>query len=78
MSRYAFSCSRKKCIANKNNICMALYKKARAENQFGEGYIHIIDDEWIEKCPFYMTKEMEAKDLAKLKERLGIDGRRRK
>lgn len=78
MSSGAFECNRKDCVVNNYGICMGLYRKAHIATDRGEGYIHLIDEKWIEKCPFFLNKEMEAKDLAKLKERLGIDGRRRK
>ena len=76
-------CTRRNCLANKEGECLALYQKAKIEptaytiRPFPE-YTHTIDDEYKKNCPFFLDKEMEEKDLAKLRRRLGIDGRRRK
>ena len=76
-------CTRRNCIANKDGECLALYKKAKIEPTAFTilpfpAYTHSIDDEYITNCPFFLDKEMEEKDLAKLKMRLGINGRRRR
>ena len=76
-------CTRRNCIANKDGECLALYKKAKIEPTAYTirpfpAYTHTIDDKYITNCPFFLDKDMEEKDLAKLKMRLGIDGRRRK
>lgn len=72
-------CNRADCLANNNGWCMALNAKAKIRGK-GEkkGYTHWISKDYKEHCPFFLDREQEAKDLARLKERLGIDGERRK
>ena len=73
-------CLRKDCIANTGCSCMALNRKVfvPGKNTDDEGHYHSITDKWTETCPFFLDKEMEQRDLALLKARLGIDGVRRK
>lgn len=73
-------CLRKDCVANTEGICMALNRKVfvPGKDENDDGHYHSITEKWTRTCPFFLDKEMEQRDLALLKERLGIDGVRRK
>ena len=57
---------------------MALNRKVFVPGENDEGHYHSITEKWTRTCPFFLDKEMEQRDLALLKARLGIDGVRRK